>query len=180
MRVWYDREFADNTLADISRMLQLNMVSLTNLIHSVFTAMPGSQLGHIINVGSIVACFPGAQNWAGYTDSKHYVRAFSRGLARDLKNTGVTITLLSPGTIMTNFVKTADASTMRAYRTPNTVSVEKIAQQAYAGYQKGRFSVIPGMFNWLLVVLGELPPRVIAFEVFAFLSKKITKRDNRL
>ncbi|VAW92317.1 3-oxoacyl-[acyl-carrier protein] reductase [hydrothermal vent metagenome] len=167
--------FADNTLADVSRMLQLNMVSLTNLTHLFLQPMLGRQQGHIINVGSIVACFPGAPNWASYVASKHYVRAFSRGLARELKNTGVTITLLSPGTTMTDFVETADATTMRAYRTPHTVSVEKIAQLAYAGYQKGRFSVIPGMFNRLLAVLGELPPRVIAFEVFAFLSQKITQ-----
>ncbi len=164
--------FPQGDYARMTQMLRLNMVALTQLTHLFLQPMLKRGRGRILNVGSVVGYFAGAPNWSAYVASKHYVLAFTKGLSRDLKGTGVAATVVCPGTTATDFVETAGASRMRAYQAPGGVSVEHIARTAYRACQKGRVSVIPGAFNKLLAFLGELPPRSIAFEVFAFLSQQ--------
>lgn len=164
--------FATGDYSRMTNMLRLNMVGLSQLTHLFLQPMLERKRGRILNVGSLVAYFSGAPNWSAYVASKHYVRTFSKGLSRELKGTGVTATVVSPGATATDFVATADAANMRAYQAPGGVSVEKIANAAYHACQTGKVSVIPGVFNKILAFLGELHPRAIAFEVFAFLSQK--------
>ncbi len=167
--------FAEHDIEHTMNMLQLNMMALTRLTHLFIQPMLARKQGRILNIGSVVSYFSGAPNWAGYVATKHYVKAFSKGLSRELKNTGVALTLLSPGTTATDFVSTAEATTMRAYQAPSNISPEDIAKLAYKSCQAGKAIAIPGFFNKVLAFLGELPPRAIAFEIFAFLSQKTTK-----
>lgn len=164
--------FASGDYSRITNMLALNILALTELTHLFLQPMLQRQRGRILNVGSLVGYFSGAPNWSAYVASKHYVRAFSKGLSRELKGTGVAATVVSPGATATDFVATADAATMRAYRAPGGVSPEQIARAVYYACQAGKVSVIPGVFNKVLAFLGELHPRGLAFEVFAFLSQK--------
>jgi len=169
--------FARQNLESTMNMLQLNMMALTRLTHLFIQPMLARKQGRILNVSSIVAYFSGAPNWAAYVASKHYVKTFSKGLSRELRNTGVAVTLLSPGTTATDFVTTADATTMRAYQTPRNVSPADIARLAYKSCQAGKATAIPGIFNKILAFLGELPPRAITFEIFAFLSQKTGEKS---
>ncbi len=164
--------FAEADDPGMKNMLKLNILTLNRLTRLFLPPMLERRRGRILNVASVVAYFSGAPNWAAYVASKHYVLAFTRGLARELRGTGVAATAVSPGTIATDFVKTANAADMRAYRSPGGASAEHTATLAYRASQKGKTVVIPGMLNKVLAFLGELPPRVIAFEVFAFLSQK--------
>ncbi len=164
--------FSRHNLDPTMNMLQLNMMALTHLTHLFIQPMLARKQGRILNVGSIVAYFSGAPNWATYVASKHYVKAFSKGLSRELRNTGVAVTLLSPGATLTDFVTTADATEMRAYRNTINVSPTDIARLAYKSCQAGKATAIPGTINKILAFLGELPPRAVAFEIFAFLSQK--------
>lgn len=167
--------FAEHDLEATMNMLQLNMMALTRLTYLFLQPMLGRKKGRILNVGSVVSYYSGAPNWAAYVATKHYVKALSKGLSRELKNTGVAVTLLSPGTTKTDFVTTADAVSMRVYQTPNNLTPVDIAKLAYKSCQAGKGTAIPGTFNKILAFLGELPPRSIAFEVFAFLSQKTAK-----
>ena len=169
--------FAEQNLESSMKMLQLNMMALTRLTHLFVQPMLARKQGRIMNVGSVVSYFSGAPNWAAYVASKHYIKAFCKGLSRELKNTGVAVTLLSPGATTTDFVATANATTMRAYQTPSNVSPADIAKIAYRNCQAGKATATPGVFNKILSFLGELPPRAIAFEVFAFLSQKTSKEE---
>ncbi len=164
--------FAQSDYSRLTGMLRLNMLALTQLTHLFLQPMLERRRGRILNVGSVVAYFAGAPNWSAYVASKHYVLAFTKGLSRELKGTGIAATVVSPGTTATDFVKTADAANMRAYQAPGGVPVEQIANVAYHACQHGKVSATPGLFNKILAFLGELPPRGIAFEVFAFLSQK--------
>jgi short-subunit dehydrogenase len=165
--------FASSDYSRMTKMLQLNMLAVSQLTHLFLQPMLERNRGRILNTGSLVAYFTGAPNWAAYVASKHYVRAFSKGLSRELKGSGVAATVVSPGATPTDFVKTADTADMLAYQATGP-SVEQIAKVAYRACQRGNASAIPGMFNKILAFLGELHPRNIAFEVFSFLSRKQT------
>ena len=164
--------FDKGSYSSMSKMLQLNMLVLSQLTHLFLPSMLSRGQGHILNLGSLVAYFTGAPNWTAYVASKHYVRAFTMGLACELKGTGVSATVVSPGATATDFVRSAGTSDMLAYRTVRGPSVTQIAKVAYRACLRGKVSVIPGGLNKLLAFLGEMHPRLMAFEVFGVLSRK--------
>jgi short-subunit dehydrogenase len=169
-------DFALGDYSGMTKMLQLNMLALSQLTHLFLQSMLERKRGRILNIGSLVSYFTGAPNWAAYVASKHYVRALTKGLSRELKGSGVAATVVSPGATPTDFVQTADTADMLAYQASTGPSVEQIAKVAYRACQNGKASAIPGLFNKILAFLGELHPRNIAFEVFSFLSKKQAAR----
>lgn len=163
-------KFATAEYSDLTTMLRLNVLALSQLTHLFVQPMLQRGKGRILNIASVAAYFAAAPNWAVYVASKHYVLSLSKGLARDLKGSGVTATVVSPGPAMTDFVSQAGAGNMRAYQLRVHQSVEQIARVAYRACIKGKVAAIPGVMNKVLAFLGELHPRRIAFEVFALLS----------
>ena len=154
----------------LERMLSLNVIALTEITRMFLPRMIERGSGRILNVASLVAFFSGGPHWVSYVASKHYVLAFSRGLAKELSGSGVTVTALCPGATATEFVDTAGAGGARVYRWLPAVSVADVAHAGYRAAMSGRRVVVPGLLNKVFAFLGELPPRAIAQQVFAFLS----------
>src|SRR5262249_30647593 len=82
---------------ELDRMLQLNMGALTTLTRLALPGMRERRWGRILNLASVVAYQPGAPRMAAYYATKAYVLSFSKGLARELDGTGVSVTVLVPG-----------------------------------------------------------------------------------
>ncbi len=163
--------FAESSPDRQMSMVRLNVLSLTSLTHLFLKPMLTRGKGRILNVASIVAYFAGGSNWATYVASKAYVLSFTRGLAAELRGTGVTATALSPGTTETGFVSDARVGITRAYRWLPKVSTKRVAKVAYRAAMNGRTTVVPGLINKALAFLGELHPRTVAQGVFSFLSR---------
>ncbi|RDH91048.1 MAG: short-chain dehydrogenase [endosymbiont of Seepiophila jonesi] len=98
-----------------SRMLQLNVMSLTALTRLFLPGMIERGSGRILNLASVVAYFSGGQNWASYVASKHYVLAFTKGLSKELSESGVAVTALCPGPTATDFAGQAGVGGTRVY-----------------------------------------------------------------
>ncbi len=158
----------------LERMLQRNVLGLTGLTRRLLPDMLSRGRGRILNVASLVAYFQGGPNWTTYVASKAYVLSFTRGLAMELRGTGVSATALAPGATDTEFVGRSGVGDVRAYRWLPKASPERIAHAAYVGTMAGRATVIPGLLNRLLAFLGELHPRGVAQAVFTFLSGSAT------
>lgn len=153
-------------------MLRLNVLSLTALTQLFLPSMLERRSGHILNVASLVAYFPAGPLWTCYVASKHYVLAFSRGLAAELSGSGVSATALCPGPLTTDHAVDAGVSETRVYRWLPKVSVERVARAGVRAALNGRTVVVPGVVNRINAFLGELPPRAIAQAVFSFLSRR--------
>ncbi len=154
----------------LDRMLELNVVALTGITRRFLPRMVERGSGRILNVASLVAFFSGGPHWVSYVASRHYVLAFSRGLAKELSGSGVTVTALCPGATATEFVEAAGAGSARVYRWLPGVGVAAVARAGYRAAMAGRTVVVPGLLNKVFAFLGELPPRAVAQQVFAFLS----------
>jgi len=164
--------FAESAPERLMAMLQLNILSLTQLTHHFLPPMVDRGSGRILNVASLVGYFSGGPNWITYVASKVYVLSFTRGLAAELRGTGVTATALSPGASTTNFVTDARVADTRTSRWLPRVSIPRVASAAYRATMAGHTTVIPGGINKVLAFLGELQPRSITMAVFAFLSRR--------
>ncbi|MBD2768054.1 SDR family oxidoreductase [Hymenobacter sp. BT664] len=69
---------------------------------AVLPQMKRQQVGHIINVASIAGT-TGIENMAGYCATKFAVRGFSQSLFKEVRNDGIKVTCLYPGSTQTNF-----------------------------------------------------------------------------
>src|SRR5262245_45999439 len=150
---------------DLDRMVQLNTAALTTLTRLVLPEMRQRHWGHILNVASVVAYQPGGPRMATYYATKAYVLSFSRGLARELRGTGVCATVLSPGPTETAFDSRAGAIIDVPYKRVPKMSAAAVARAGYDGMQRQSREVIPGLITKVLALAGEFAPRPIGLEV---------------
>jgi short-subunit dehydrogenase len=88
---------------DIQRVMNTNFISVVNGVKAVLPAMRRQGNGQIINVGSIGGILPMPFE-ALYSATKFAVRGLSLSLSEELKGTGVTVSLISPGPVKTKML----------------------------------------------------------------------------
>lgn len=140
------------------RMMQLNMVALTELTHRLLPAMVERGHGHILNVGSTAGMVPGPLQ-AVYYATKAYVNSLTQALAEELRDTGVTATVLCPGPVDTGFAAAANVAETRAFKMQNSDPAE-VAEAGYAAMLEGKdLIVVPARLGFLLQKVTPLMPR---------------------
>jgi len=146
-------DFFKDSLAANQQMAYLNMVSLMELTHLFGNDFIEKGQGRILNVGSIAAFFPGP-NQPVYYATKAFVRSLSLALAYNLRGSGVTVTVLHPGTTKTGFFVAAGAPSFRQGASPKAV-----AKTGYNAMMAGKVEVTHGGLNKFLTnVLVRLIP----------------------
>lgn len=149
--------FSERPLAKLSAMLQLNMVTLTELVHLFLPAMLSRGSGRVLNVASVASFMPGAK-MAVYYASKAYVRSFSEALAVETRGRGVTVTVLCPGPVQTDFWNRAEASASSIFSHIMFASSRYIAKKGYRAMQKGRVRCVPGFMTQVCVCAAKFLP----------------------
>ena len=167
--------FAEQNVDEINRLVTLNVTDLTTLTRLALPDMVARRNGRILNVASLVAYQPGGPREAVYYATKSFVLSFSKGLARELRGSGVSITVLCPGPTKTSFEATAGATDTALYKWMPSMSAAAVARAGYRGMMRGSGVVIPGVVAKLLAFAGELPPRWIALEVNRLLLRPVSR-----
>jgi len=83
-------------------MWETNVLGVLRLTRALLPALRASRDGHVINLGSI-AGFETYVGGAGYTGSKHALRAFTRTLRLELVGEPIRVTEIQPGIVETEF-----------------------------------------------------------------------------
>lgn len=121
---------ADATDEDWTAMWETNVLGVLRTTRAFLPALEASGDGHVINVGSI-AGFETYAGGAGYTGTKHAVRAMTRTLRLELLGKPVRVTEVNPGMVETEFSVVrfgGDAERARAvYRGLDPLVAEDIA-----------------------------------------------------
>jgi NADP-dependent 3-hydroxy acid dehydrogenase YdfG len=86
----------------VKTMWETNVAGLLRVTQAFLDKLEASGAGHIVNVGSI-AGFETYSGGAGYTASKHAVRALSRTLRIELLRKPIRVTEVEPGLVETEF-----------------------------------------------------------------------------
>jgi 3-oxoacyl-[acyl-carrier protein] reductase len=86
--------------ADIERLIKLNTVSPILLSKYVVRSMMAQRQGRIVNISSIVAA-TGYSGLSVYSATKASLLGFTRSLAREVGQLGITVNAIAPGFVAT-------------------------------------------------------------------------------
>ncbi|MEM8611898.1 MAG: SDR family oxidoreductase [Cyanobacteria bacterium P01_H01_bin.105] len=140
-------------------LLQLNMVSLTQLTRLFLPLMLERGYGKILNVASTAAFQPGPF-MATYYASKSYVMSFTEALAHEVEGTGITVTVLCPGpTRGTDFQSRAKLDDVVFFKKLKLPEAAEVARFGYDALERHQVVAVHGIFNRLLVFTNRLVPR---------------------
>ena len=98
----YLGNFADSSLNEQQRMVELNIQALCCVTHMVLPYMV--QGGRILNISSIASFVPNVRMTV-YSATKAFVSFFSRGLHEELKPRRISVTAVCPGPMDTEFIR---------------------------------------------------------------------------
>lgn len=162
-------DFLEQPLNKTLDMLQLNMLSLTELTHAFGRDMARRGRGRILLVASIGG-YQATPTYAAYAASKSYVLLFGEALHEELRTRGVTVTVLSPGITATEFLKVSGqrATLYQRLVMMRSRPVVRIGLRALA---RGRASVVPGLLNAVTAWSNRLMPRFVQRKVAFQLMK---------
>lgn len=140
----------------VSSMLQVMVVSLTELCNRFIPPMKLAKKGWILNVSSIVGYLPAASTLT-YCASKRYIIDYSKYLHYELKKEGIHVTCLMPGPTITNF------SSNNNLPIPNRLllfynSAEKVAKAGLKALSQKKVVMIPGGISPLIVFVSKIIP----------------------
>ena len=149
--------FAGSDWEKQEKMIGLNITALAHLTRLFLPGMIERGEGKILNVASMASFQPGP-TMSVYFASKAFVLSFSEAINNEVKDKGVSVTALCPGSTESNFHAVA-------MNDPNLVedrkmqSAREVAEIGYRAMMKGKPVVIPGLKNAFLAFAVRFFPR---------------------
>ncbi|MDB5282377.1 MAG: short-chain dehydrogenase [Bacteroidota bacterium] len=156
-------KFEKIELAKQVNMIRLNNESLVSLTYCLLPFLKEQNEAYILNVASTTA-YQAIPFMSVYAASKAFVVSFSRGLASELRGTGVSVSCLSPGSTNTFFMEVAGMNSKKLVDLSNKVamSAEEVAAAGVAAMFNKKTEFIPGFSNKLTAYANNfLPKRLI-------------------
>jgi short-subunit dehydrogenase len=163
--------FGELSLDRQLHMLQINIATLFEATHRLIPLLKKNAPAYILNVGSM-AGLQAMPSVAAYAASKAFVNTLSRGLSHELRPAGISVTVLIPGSVDTNFVEVSGMQHMAQKAGRNSMTAEQVATAAVDALFKKKIAVIPGFSNRLMAFAMKHLPRVWVEQVIAKLYSK--------
>jgi short-subunit dehydrogenase len=137
-------------------MLDIDIVALTHMTKLFARDMLARKSGYILQVSSFGAYQP-SPTYATYSAAKAYVLMMGEALNYELRNSGVSVTVVSPGVTATEFLKVAGQSTTLFQRL-TMMDSPTVARIGIDSMLRRQASVIPGFLNSLSIFCIRLLP----------------------
>ena len=175
--------FHEVEMEDYADMIQLNITSLSELLHLFIPDMISKGEGGVINVGSVASLTPVPYS-SVYAAAKAYVLSLSEGLRYEYRNFNIRIMALLPGATVSNFgqVATAKSDKLRERLNKRTKrsaagtvfqTSHEVALECLDGFTKDKQFIIPGRGNRRTALITKFMPRTKVLNTVGSLFKKI-------
>lgn len=149
--------FAETDWYRQERMINLNMLTPTHLMWLFIPGMVKRGYGKILNIASTAAFQPGP-TMSVYFATKAYLLSFSEAVNNEVRDQGVTVTALCPGSTQSGFHEAAIGEGKTLVRR-NLPSAGKVARIGYKAMMKGKAVAIPGFMNSFMANAVRFLPR---------------------
>ena len=163
--------FHELSLEDQNNMLRLNVFTLVDLTWLMIPVLRLQPKSYILNTGSL-AGLQAVPTLNLYAASKAMVNSFTRGLWYELKNTNISVSLLSPGSVRTNFMDRAGLQHLQKTAEKFSMDPEEIAAIAVKGMFLGKKEIMPGFVNRFSAAMVKILPKSFIENVTASAYKK--------
>jgi uncharacterized protein len=153
--------FMDSDWDKVNAMLRVNIEALTYLTYRILPSMRKSGCGAILNVSSVVGSLP-VPTLAVYAASKAYVTSFSEALRAELRSSNISVTVLCPGPVPTEFHSVATRADEQV-SLPDfiTVPVQRVVHEALNSVARDRPRLVPGIAMRMVLTLLLFIPMFI-------------------
>ncbi len=146
----------DRQLSDEMDMINLNVSALVELTHAFAADMAARGKGRILNVASTAGFMPGP-NQSVYFATKAFVKSYSEALDQELRSQGVTVTVLAPGYVETEFAKRSGLDGTNLVKGGGK-SAQSVAKHGYDAMMAGKLVTVnePGLslaVNWIIPLM---------------------------
>jgi uncharacterized protein len=152
--------FAETDLEAELKMIALNCNHTVHLAKLVVPQMIARKTGRILITGSEVSTAPNPYQ-AVYGATKAFVMSFGEALRYELKDQGVTVTVLQPGATDTEFFERADLTDTKVGQGKKDDPAQ-VAKQGFDAMMAGKDSVAGGSFKSRMeTFMNELLPETM-------------------
>lgn len=131
------------TDADVTDMLQVNVLSALYGMQEVLPHFKERRSGQIVNISSMLGRMPAAVFRSAYSGSKHFLNSLTANLRDELRTEypGIRVTLVSPGVVATDFGTNALHGGPDSRSLPNWQTAEQVAEVIASVIDSGRDDV---------------------------------------
>jgi short-subunit dehydrogenase len=157
--VQYFGPVEDQPLDGLCKSYLINLVAPVALCQACLPAMKHRNFGQIVNVGSVFGSIPFA-HFAAYSSAKAGLRAFSEALRRELVDTDVSVTHISPRAARTDFI-TPD---IQKYAELTRMAIDDpvmVAGKIFLAIKQRRKEVCIGVPERIFSRLNAVVPRLV-------------------
>ena len=175
-------ELTSHERDDYSKMLQLNVTTLTDLCHLYIPDMITQGGGGIINVGSMASLSP-IPYASVYASSKAYILMFSEAIRYEYQEKGINVMALLPGGTESEFARVAtEKSEVLSKRYQKRVGTAaggtmqtslEVAIECLDAFEKNKQYLICGSRNRFLYKLTRIMSRQLVLKMTGKIFKKI-------
>lgn len=160
-------KFSETNLKDELDMISVNVRAVHILMKLFLRDFIRKNRGKILNVASSAGFLTGP-NMSAYYATKNYVVRLSLAVAEELrqKRSKVTVSVLCPGPIDTNFNKRADVNFLIM-----GMNSKEVAQYAIEKTLDGKWLIVPGGFMKFSVFASRFVPHTILPAVISTIQK---------
>ncbi len=154
--------FLDQDWSEARFVIDTNVVGTVYLVQRVGRDMRTRGQGKILITGSIAGLMPGSFQ-AVYNGSKAFLDSFSYALRNELKDSGVTVSVLMPGATETEFFERADMMDTKV-GTSKKDDPADVAKVGFEAMMSGDADVVAGMKNKLQATMANVIPATVLAE----------------
>ncbi|WP_332814334.1 SDR family NAD(P)-dependent oxidoreductase [Ramlibacter sp.] len=156
--------FLEQDFGELQHVIDTRITGTLYLLQHVVRGMVARGRGRVLLTGS-VAGFPPGSLHAVYNGSKAFVDAFAHALRNEIRDSGVTVTLLIPGPTDTDFFERAHFADTRAGSRQKKDDPSYVARLGFDAMLRGEADVVTGWRNDLQVATSKVAPAQTVVQV---------------
>jgi short-subunit dehydrogenase len=161
--------FLDQDWRAIRHVIDTNVTGTVYLLHRLVKRMRDAGSGRVLVTGSIAGYQPGAFQ-AVYNGSKAFIDSLAVAIREEIKDSGVTVTLLMPGATETEFFDRAGMTDTKV-GTSRKDDPADVARTGWEAMLRGDADIVHGLMNKAMTVASDVLPASVTAHQHANMAR---------